>query len=122
MQELQRRSNETALEPAECISEVPLKVHAEANAVQPSGLKEVGTLDRGAVQEGVEVVPESSAARAFAQRKGFGRQKHVHVRWLWVQDKVLSKEATVEAANTAYNVAKCLDESSGEHNDESPLK
>eukprot|EP00971_Amphidinium_carterae_P116299 2303860-Amphidinium_carterae.1 len=68
----------------------------------------VGTLARGAVQEGVEVFSDSSAARAFAQRKGLGRQKHVHVRWLWVQDKVLAKEATVEALNTAVNVADAL--------------
>eukprot|EP00971_Amphidinium_carterae_P349043 6490815-Amphidinium_carterae.2 len=47
---------------------------------------EVGTLVRGAMQEGVEVFSDSSAVvaavRAFAQRKGLGRQKHVHVRWL----------------------------------------
>eukprot|EP00971_Amphidinium_carterae_P081534 1613074-Amphidinium_carterae.1 len=54
----------------------------------------VGTLVKGEVQEGVEVFSDSSAARAFAQRKGLGRQEHVHVQWLWVQDKVLAKEAT----------------------------
>eukprot|EP00971_Amphidinium_carterae_P073836 1460022-Amphidinium_carterae.1 len=64
----------------------------------------VRALVKGAVQEGVEVFSVSSAARAFAQRKGLGRQQHVHVRWLWVQDKVLGKEATVEAVNTAFSV------------------
>eukprot|EP00971_Amphidinium_carterae_P163496 3242060-Amphidinium_carterae.1 len=68
----------------------------------------VGTLIKGAVQEGVEVRSDPSAARAFAQRKGLGRQKHVHVRWLWVQDKVLAKKATVESVNTAVNVADAL--------------
>eukprot|EP00971_Amphidinium_carterae_P350128 6491397-Amphidinium_carterae.2 len=64
----------------------------------------VGTLVRGSVQDGVEVFfSNSSAARAFAQRKGLGRQKHVHV-----QDKVLAKEATVESVNTAVNVADAL--------------
>eukprot|EP00971_Amphidinium_carterae_P197465 3918966-Amphidinium_carterae.1 len=68
----------------------------------------VGALVKGEVQEGVEVFSDSSAARAFAQRKGLGRQKHVHVRWLWVQDKVLAKEATLEPVNTAVNVADTL--------------
>eukprot|EP00971_Amphidinium_carterae_P234584 4655038-Amphidinium_carterae.2 len=45
----------------------------------------VGTLVRRTVQEGVEVFSDSSAARAFAQRKGLGRQKHVYVRWLSVR-------------------------------------
>eukprot|EP00971_Amphidinium_carterae_P102521 2029502-Amphidinium_carterae.1 len=60
------------------------------------------------MKEGIEIFSDSSAARAFAQRKGLGRQKHVHVRWLWVQDKVLAKEATVESVNTAVNVADAL--------------
>eukprot|EP00971_Amphidinium_carterae_P037420 735870-Amphidinium_carterae.1 len=40
----------------------------------------VGTLVKGALQEGVEVFSDSSAARVFAQRKGLGRQKHVTAR------------------------------------------
>eukprot|EP00971_Amphidinium_carterae_P312727 6215448-Amphidinium_carterae.3 len=60
------------------------------------GIAAVGTLVKGAVQEGVEVFSDSSAARAFAQCKGR------------VQDKVLAKEATVEAVNTAVNVADAL--------------
>eukprot|EP00971_Amphidinium_carterae_P054415 1072009-Amphidinium_carterae.1 len=47
----------------------------------------VGAHVRGSLQDGVEVFSDTSAARAFAQWKGLGRQKHVHVRWLWVQDK-----------------------------------
>eukprot|EP00971_Amphidinium_carterae_P053510 1054195-Amphidinium_carterae.1 len=31
------------------------------------------------MKEGIEIFSDSSAARAFAQRKGLGRQKHVHV-------------------------------------------
>eukprot|EP00971_Amphidinium_carterae_P006480 127794-Amphidinium_carterae.1 len=31
---------------------------------------------------------DSSAAGAFVQRKGLGRQKRVHVRWLWVRATV----------------------------------
>eukprot|EP00971_Amphidinium_carterae_P029482 580546-Amphidinium_carterae.1 len=68
----------------------------------------VGALIKESMQEGVEIFSDSSAARAFAQRKGLGRQKHFHVRWLWVQDKVLAKEATVESVNTAVNVADAL--------------
>eukprot|EP00971_Amphidinium_carterae_P252392 5010700-Amphidinium_carterae.1 len=65
----------------------------------------VGTLVKESMKEGIEFFSDSSAARAFAQRKGLGRQKHVHVRWLWVQGKVLAKEATVESVNTTVNVA-----------------
>eukprot|EP00971_Amphidinium_carterae_P142055 2813630-Amphidinium_carterae.1 len=36
------------------------------------------------------------------------RNTYVHVHWLWVQDKVLAKEATVEAVNTTVNVADAL--------------
>eukprot|EP00971_Amphidinium_carterae_P086413 1710070-Amphidinium_carterae.1 len=60
------------------------------------------------MKEGIEIFSDSSAARAFAQRKGLGRQKHVHVRWLWVQDRVLAKEATVESVHTSVNVADAL--------------
>eukprot|EP00971_Amphidinium_carterae_P091398 1809486-Amphidinium_carterae.1 len=38
----------------------------------------VGTLVKESMKEGIEIFSDSSAARAFAQRKGLGRQKHVH--------------------------------------------
>eukprot|EP00971_Amphidinium_carterae_P148436 2942782-Amphidinium_carterae.1 len=68
----------------------------------------IGQRSRARGSRGLEDFSDSSAARAFAQCKGLGRQKHVHVRWLWVQDQVLAKEATVDAVNTAVNVADAL--------------
>eukprot|EP00971_Amphidinium_carterae_P170293 3374130-Amphidinium_carterae.1 len=36
----------------------------------------------------VEIYGDSSAAKAFAQRAGLGKQKHVHTRLLWIQEQV----------------------------------
>eukprot|EP00971_Amphidinium_carterae_P230734 4578998-Amphidinium_carterae.3 len=58
--------------------------------------------------------PAQLAAQVAAQHKGCGRQKHVHVRWLWVEDKVLtkdsSKEATIKAVSMPHNLADTLTE------------
>eukprot|EP00971_Amphidinium_carterae_P201459 3997400-Amphidinium_carterae.1 len=35
----------------------------------------------------VEIHSDSSAARAFAQCAGLGKQKHVHTRLLWIQEQ-----------------------------------
>ena len=53
----------------------------------------------------VRVLSDSSAARGISSRKGLGKTRHVQTRYLWVQEKVSSKEIHVEAVHTSSNVA-----------------
>ena len=36
----------------------------------------------------VELATDSSAAKSFASRRGLGRNRHVEVKWLWLQSAV----------------------------------
>ena len=44
----------------------------------------------------VEVLSDSSAARAFASRRGLGHMMHVASRYLWLQERVRRRELAVK--------------------------
>eukprot|EP00971_Amphidinium_carterae_P261947 5195798-Amphidinium_carterae.1 len=56
----------------------------------------------------VEIHSDSSAARAFAQRAGLGKQKHVHTRLLWIQEQVEQGRLGVLRVGTRDNEADLL--------------
>ena len=39
---------------------------------------------------------DSDPGRAVCSRKGFGRLKHVNIRFLWIQDAVAKKKVTLK--------------------------
>ena len=56
----------------------------------------------------VSIASHSSAARAFAHRQGLGKQKHVMTKFLWIQEKVLSRLLKIIPVGTKVNVADLL--------------
>eukprot|EP00971_Amphidinium_carterae_P035028 689667-Amphidinium_carterae.6 len=62
----------------------------------------------GRCAQSIQVFSDSSAARAFAERQGLGRQKHVHTKFLWLQQKTRSGEIEVCRVPTAQNEADFL--------------
>ena len=48
---------------------------------------------------------DSNAARAFASRKGLGKQRHVQTRFLWLQDQVAMRSLHFERISGQRNVA-----------------
>ena len=50
----------------------------------------------------LQIFSESSAARAFASRRGLGRQRHVH---LWLQERVAAAHLTEQKVKTTQNPA-----------------
>eukprot|EP00971_Amphidinium_carterae_P252082 5005057-Amphidinium_carterae.1 len=56
----------------------------------------------------VEIHSDSSAARAFAQREGLGKQKHVHTRLLWIQEQVEQGRIGIKRVGTRDNEADML--------------
>ena len=60
-------------------------------------------------QVGIEVVAviqsDSSAARGIASRIGCGKLRHLHIRDLWIQEKVRSGELVLERALTEDNTS-----------------
>ena len=70
--------------------------------------------DLGNVPELV-VHSDSSAARAVAQRRGLGKLRHVHTRYLWLQAQVAAKAVRLKCVlgkdNTADALTKALSES-----------
>ena len=44
----------------------------------------------------LQIFSESSAAKAFAVRRGLGRQRHVQTRHLWLQERVAATHLTVQ--------------------------
>ena len=46
---------------------------------------------------------DSSAAKAMSERKGVGQSRHIQAKYLWLQDKVFSRELAVEKVNGKIN-------------------
>eukprot|EP00435_Cladocopium_sp_Y103_P042256 s218_g11.t1 len=53
----------------------------------------------------IAVVTDSSSGKAFAQRLGVGRMKHIDVKFLWLQRCVKEQLLTMESVGTLFNVA-----------------
>ena len=53
----------------------------------------------------LEILSESSAARAFASRRGLGRQRHVQTRYLWLQERVAAGHLSIQKVKTTHNIA-----------------
>ena len=51
---------------------------------------------------------DSSAARAFASRRGLGRQRHVRTRHLWLQERVAAAHLTLQKVKTTQNPVDIL--------------
>ena len=56
----------------------------------------------------LKIRTDSSAAKGFATRRGLGRQRHVSIRFLWLQDKVSKGELKVVKVGTADQLADFL--------------
>ena len=54
----------------------------------------------------LQVLSDSSAARAMTARTGSGRVKHVEARYLWVQDRVRKKQFPAVSIDTSHNTAE----------------
>ena len=67
-------------------------------------LEELGVF----VEEPLRLFTDSSAARAFAARRGVGRMRHVEVRHLWLQAMVQQKTIVIEKIAGPTNPADLL--------------
>ena len=56
----------------------------------------------------LELESDSTSAKAFASRKGLGKQRHVQTRFLWLQDKVAAGDLTMKKVDTGRNVSDIL--------------
>ena len=65
------------------------------------------------VQVGGVLHADSSAAKGLAARKGFGKVKHMDIRYMWVQDMVRSGRLELVkipgGENAADMMTKCLE-------------
>ena len=53
----------------------------------------------------VELATDSSAAKSFASRRGLGRNRHVEVKWLWLQTAVAQGRFKLQKILGATNPA-----------------
>ena len=56
----------------------------------------------------LQIFSDSSAAKAFASRRGLGRQRHVQTRYLWLQERVAASHLTAQKVGTTHNPADIL--------------
>ena len=68
------------------------------------------------LEKSLEILSDSSAARAFASRRGLGRQRHVQIRYLWLQERVglrhvdahsSQKELRLESVEHSHPMLAC---------------
>ena len=48
---------------------------------------------------------DSSAAKGIANHRGLGKTRHIHVNYLWIQERIRAKDFTVHKESTDNNVA-----------------
>ena len=60
---------------------------------------------------GLEVMSDSSSARAFASRQGLGKQRHVQTRYLWLQERVAMNHLCIVKIRTQDNDSDILTKS-----------
>ena len=53
----------------------------------------------------VNVITQSSSCRAFTQRQGVGRLKHVETKFLWLQQRSKENALAMEAVSTLLNIS-----------------
>ena len=53
----------------------------------------------------IELYCDSSSARAFAARRGIGKQRHIQTRYLWLQERVALKHLRICKVSTHENPA-----------------
>ena len=73
-----------------------------------TGLGIKGILEDWNIASTVRIVSDSSAARAFASRRGVGRVKHVQTRYLWVQERMAMRHLALGKIGTKDNRADLL--------------
>ena len=56
----------------------------------------------------VEVKEDSSAAKGIASRRGLGKLKHVDIKELWIQEKVLDGDLKITKVPGTTNLADAL--------------
>ena len=61
---------------------------------------------------GIVLESDSSSARAFASRRGLGKQRHVQVRYLWLQQTVAMHRVVIRKIGTKHNASDILTKSS----------
>ena len=61
---------------------------------------------------GVVLESDSSSAKSFASRQGLGRQRHVQVRYLWLQQAVAKHNVVIRKIGTKNNVSDILTKAS----------
>ena len=56
----------------------------------------------------IRIKTDTSVAKSISNRKGLGRQRHIEVNQLWLQDKVYKGEITLNKVKTDENIADAL--------------
>ena len=70
-----------------------------------AGLGIRSLLDDWCLSCSIELYSDSSSARAFAARRGIGKQRHIQTRFLWLQERVAAKHLRVSKVGTHDNPA-----------------
>ena len=73
-----------------------------------TGLGIQGLLTDWNISSCVRIVSDSSAARAFASRRGVGKMKHVQTRYLWVQERLAMRHLALGKIGAKENRADLL--------------
>ena len=61
---------------------------------------------------GIILESDSSSAKAFASRRGLGKQRHVQVRFLWLQQAVSQHQVVIRKIGTSHNCSDILTKAS----------
>ena len=62
----------------------------------------------------IEIGTDSSGAKAFSERRGVGRMRHIATRYLWLQERIQTKHLRVRKVAGEDNEADVLTKALGE--------
>ncbi len=61
----------------------------------------------------LEVGTDSSSAKAFGERRGLGKNRHVQTKYLWIQERIATKDMKLKKINTKNNLSDIMTKSLG---------
>ena len=65
-------------------------------------------VDWGYAHSGIELLTDSSSAKAFMERRGLGKNRHVQTKFLWIQERLALKDFVLKKVGTTKNLADLM--------------
>ena len=90
------------------LSSCEAEFYAEIKALAFALFLRAVMVDWGYAGTSIQLFTDSSSAKAFTERLGLGKNRHVQTEWLWIQERLASGDFVLKKVNTHFNLADSM--------------